>query len=44
MTVLGCKVRRDYADAVRAKAAKAGTTVNAILKSALDAFMKDGET
>lgn len=39
MTVLGCKVRKDYAEKVREKAADEGTTVNAILKNALDTFM-----
>nr|DAY32955.1 MAG TPA: plasmid partition protein ParG-helix-helix, dimer, DNA binding, CELL [Caudoviricetes sp.] len=39
MTVLGCKVRKDYADKVRKKAKEEGTTVNAILKKALDEFM-----
>lgn len=39
MTVLGCKVRKDYADKVRQKAKEEGTTVNAILKKALDEFM-----
>lgn len=39
MTVLGCKVRKDYAEKVREKAANEGTTVNAILKTALDTFM-----
>lgn len=40
MTVLGCKVRKDYADRVRQKAKDAGTSVNAILKKALDDFME----
>ena len=39
MTVLGCKVRKDYADRVRQKAKDEGTSVNAILKKALDDFM-----
>lgn len=39
MTVLGCKVRRDYADEIRALAAARGDTVNAIIKRALDAYM-----
>lgn len=41
MTVLGCKVRKEYAEAVRTKAALEGTTVNAILKQALDNFMEN---
>ena len=40
MTVLGCKVRKDYADRVRQKAKDEGTSVNAILKKALDDFME----
>ena len=40
MTVLGCKVRKDYADRVRKKAKDKGTSVNAILKKALDYFME----
>lgn len=41
MTVLGCKVRKEYADKVRDKAAQEGTTVNATLKKALDTFLKE---
>lgn len=40
MTILGCKVRKDYADRVRKKAKEKGTSVNAILKKALDDFME----
>ena len=40
MTVLGCKVRKDYADRVRQKAKDEGISVNAILKKALDDFME----
>lgn len=43
MTVLGCKVRKDYADRVRQKAKDEGTSVNAILKKALDDFMEGEE-
>lgn len=43
MTVLGCKVRKDYADRVRKKAKDQGTSVNAILKKALDDFMEAEE-
>lgn len=39
MTVLGCKVRKDYADRVRDKAKQKGTTVNAVIKTALDDFL-----
>ena len=38
MTVLGCKVRKEYADKVREKAK--GTSGNAILKKALDEFLE----
>lgn len=40
MTVLGCKVRKEYADRVREKAKEEGTSVNAILKKALDEFLE----
>lgn len=43
MTVLGCKVRKDYADRVRQKAKDEGTSVNAILKKALDDFLEAGK-
>lgn len=39
MTVLGVKVRKDYAEKVRQKAKERGDTVNAILKEALDDYM-----
>lgn len=39
MTVLSCKVRKDYAQQVKQAAADRGTNVNAILRAALDAFM-----
>lgn len=42
MTVLGCKVRKEYAEKVRAKCKEDGTTVNAILKRALDEYMLAG--
>ena len=38
MTVLGCKVRKEYADKVREKAKEEGTSVNAILKRVLYEF------
>lgn len=41
MTVLGCKVRKEYADKVREKAKAEGTSVNAILKKALDEFLEN---
>jgi hypothetical protein len=40
MTVLGCKVRKEYAERVREKAKAEGTSVNAILKKALDEFLE----
>ena len=40
MTVLGCKVRKEYADKVREKAKEVGTSVNAILKRVLDEFLE----
>ena len=40
MTVLGCKVRKEYADKVREKAKEEGTSVNAILKRVLDEFVE----
>lgn len=41
MTILGCKVRKDYAERVKEKAKDTGTTVNAILKKALDDFLEE---
>lgn len=41
MTVLGVKVRKDYAEEVRKKAKERGDTVNAILKAALDKYMEE---
>ncbi len=41
MTVLGVKVRKEYADEVRRKAKERGDTVNAILKAALDRYMEE---
>ena len=40
MQNLSVKVRRDYADQIRARAAEKGTTIGAILRKALDDFMK----
>ena len=40
MTVLGCKVRKEYADKVREKAKEEGTSVNAKLKRVLDEFLE----
>lgn len=41
MTVLGVKVRKDYAEEVRKKARERGDTVNAILKKALDDYIQE---
>lgn len=40
MQNLSVKVRREYADQIREKAAAQGTTIGAILRKALDEFMK----
>ena len=40
MTILGCKVRKEYADKVREKAKEEGTSVNSILKRVLDEFLE----
>lgn len=36
MTVLGCKVKREYADQAREAAQAAGTSINAVLRQAID--------
>ena len=41
MQNLSVKVRRDYADQIRAKCAEKGTTVGTILRKALEEFMKE---
>lgn len=43
MTVLGCKVRRDYADRVRQACADNGDTVNAVIRRALDEYLERSE-
>ncbi len=40
MQNLSVKVRREYADQIREKAAAKGTTIGNILRKALDEFMK----
>ena len=40
MTILACKVRKDYAEQVKASAAARGTTVNSLLLSAIADFMR----
>ena len=44
LTVLGCKVRKDYADRVRQACADNGEAVNAVLKRALDAYLDAWES
>lgn len=44
MQNLSVKIRRDYADEIRAAAAAAGTTPAAIMRKALDDFMKEHKT
>lgn len=39
MAVLGCKVKRDRAEAFKAACKKAGTTPNAVFIKAIDEFM-----
>lgn len=43
MTILGCKVRREYADQVREEAQRRGDSVNAVIKQALDDYLNQGE-
>ena len=43
MTVLGCKVKRDEADAFREACRMAGTSPNAIFKAAIDEFMRKNQ-
>ena len=43
MTVLGCKVRKDYAERVRACCEANGDTVNAVLRAALDDYLERHE-
>lgn len=40
MTILGCKVKKDYAAKFRAACAAQGTTPNAVLKQAADDFLQ----
>lgn len=44
MTILACKVRKDYADKVKAAAEANGDTVNAIIKRSLDAYLEENKT
>ena len=42
MTILACKVRKDYANTVKQQAEKRGTSVNAVLLGAVSDFMGEG--
>ena len=44
MTILACKVRKDYADRVRAACAANGDTVNAVIREALDKYLDEHGT
>ena len=44
MQNLSVKVRRDYAERIKAAAAAAGTTPSTIMRKALDDFMRETET
>ena len=44
MKNLSVKVRRDYAERIKAAAAAAGTTPSTIMRKALDEFMRETET
>lgn len=41
--LLACKVRREYADRVRACCEARGDTVNAVLRAALDQYLEQHE-
>lgn len=43
MTILGCKVRREYAERVRAAAEGRGEAVNTVIKRALDEYLRENE-
>lgn len=43
MTILACKVRKDYADTVKQQASKRGMSVNAVLLNAVSDFMGKSE-
>lgn len=44
MVNLSCRVRREYADRVRAACADNGESVNAVIKAALDDYLSKYET
>lgn len=41
MTILACRVRKEYAEEFKAACTQAGTTPNAVLKAAADKFIRD---
>lgn len=41
MTHLACKLRRNYAEAFKAKCRERGTSPNAVFKEAVERFMND---
>lgn len=41
MTVLGCKVRKDKAEAFKAACKRNGTSPNAVFSSAIEKFMEE---
>lgn len=43
MAILSCKVRRDYAERVKACCEARGDAVNAILRAALDRYLEQYE-
>lgn len=43
MTILACKVRREYAERVRAAAEGRGEAVNMVIKRALDEYLRENE-
>lgn len=40
MTIVGCKMRRDLAEAFKAAAKANGTTPNALIRAWIDAYMQ----
>lgn len=43
MTVLGCKVRRDYAERIKRCCADRGDTINGVIRAALDRYLEQYE-
>lgn len=41
MTILGCRVKKDYAAKFKSACLAVGTTPNAVLKAAADAFLNE---